>query len=88
MRVLIFKSATATGSLQRKMRAVGMTEDQLHVDHSECSLQGETFSRCRAKMILNSKIIVLSAEDASLIAMEYGLNPVVDEERSFDIYPE
>jgi hypothetical protein len=31
---------------------------------------------------------VLSAEDASLVAMEYGLNPVVDEERSFDIYPE
>lgn len=31
---------------------------------------------------------LLSAEDASLVAMEYGLSPVVDEEKSFDIYPE
>jgi hypothetical protein len=28
------------------------------------------------------------SEDASLVAMEFGFNPIVDEERSFDIYPE
>lgn len=31
---------------------------------------------------------LLNSEDAGLIAMEYGLTPVVDEEKSFDIYPE
>lgn len=31
---------------------------------------------------------LLSSEDASLIAMEYGLTPIVDVEKSFDIYPE
>lgn len=31
---------------------------------------------------------LLSAEDASLVAMEYNLTPIVDEEKSFDIYPD
>jgi hypothetical protein len=30
----------------------------------------------------------LMSEDASLVVMEFGMNPIVDEERSFDIYPE
>lgn len=30
----------------------------------------------------------LQSEDASLVVMEFGMNPIVDEERSFDIYPE
>lgn len=30
----------------------------------------------------------LTSEDASLVVMEFGYNPVVDEERSFDIHPE
>ncbi|TIC34510.1 initiation factor 2 [Wallemia mellicola] len=30
---------------------------------------------------------VLTAEDASLLAMECGLEPVVNEERAFDLYP-
>lgn len=32
-------------------------------------------------------ITVLTAEDASLLAMECGLEPVVNEERAFDLYP-
>lgn len=31
---------------------------------------------------------LLSSEDASLVAMEYNLTPIVDEEKSFDIYPD
>ena len=31
---------------------------------------------------------LLAAEDASLVAMEYNLTPVVDAEKSFDIYPD
>jgi hypothetical protein len=31
---------------------------------------------------------VMSSEEACNIALEYGFNPVVDDERSFDIYPE
>lgn len=31
---------------------------------------------------------LLSAEDASLVAMEYNLTPIVDAEKSFDIYPD
>jgi hypothetical protein len=31
---------------------------------------------------------VLSAEDASLIVAEFRLNPIIDNERGFDIYPE
>ena len=30
----------------------------------------------------------LMSEDASLVVMEFGMNPIVDEERSFDIYAE
>ncbi|KAH8079045.1 hypothetical protein HD553DRAFT_329996 [Filobasidium floriforme] len=30
----------------------------------------------------------LMSEDASLVVMEFGMNPIVDEERSFDIYPD
>ena len=30
---------------------------------------------------------VLTAEYASLIAMEFGRNPVVNDEAAFDIYP-
>jgi translation initiation factor IF-2 len=30
----------------------------------------------------------LMSEDASLVIMEFGMNPIVDEERSFDIYAE
>jgi translation initiation factor IF-2 len=33
-------------------------------------------------------VLVLTAEEACNIALEYGFNPVVDDERSFDIYPE
>lgn len=61
-----------------------MTEDQLHSDHCGCT----AFFRMPCKLIPWPSRAVLSAEDASLIAMEFGLNPVVDEERSFDIYPE
>lgn len=32
--------------------------------------------------------IVLSAEQACDIALEYGFNPVVDDEKSFDILPQ
>ncbi len=32
---LIPKAFVEIGSLQRKMRAVGMAEDQIHVDNSE-----------------------------------------------------
>lgn len=31
---------------------------------------------------------VLTSDDASLIALEFGFNPVVDEDAAFDIYPE
>jgi len=31
---------------------------------------------------------VLSAEEACDIALEYGFNPVVDDEAAFDIFPE
>jgi translation initiation factor IF-2 len=30
---------------------------------------------------------VLSSDDASLIALEFNRNPVVDDEAAFDIYP-
>lgn len=42
---------------------------------------GMTPEQCRSDYLL-------SAEDASLVAMEYGLSPIVDEEKSFDIYPD
>ncbi|KZT58984.1 hypothetical protein CALCODRAFT_218410 [Calocera cornea HHB12733] len=32
--------------------------------------------------------LLLSAEDASLVAVELGYNPVVDDEAAFDIYPD
>jgi hypothetical protein len=31
---------------------------------------------------------ILTADDASLLALEFGLNPVVDEDAAFDVYPE
>jgi translation initiation factor IF-2 len=31
---------------------------------------------------------VLTSEDACNIALEYGFNPLVDDEKSFDIVPE
>jgi len=31
---------------------------------------------------------VLASDDASLLALEFGLNPVIDDEASFDVYPE
>lgn len=31
--------------------------------------------------------LVLSADDASLIALELGLNPVVDERQALDLFP-
>ena len=31
---------------------------------------------------------VVTSDDASLIALEMGYDPVVDNEKAFDIYPE
>ncbi|CAE6497494.1 unnamed protein product [Rhizoctonia solani] len=31
---------------------------------------------------------ILTSDDASLLAMEFGFNPVIDEDAAFDIYPE
>ena len=31
---------------------------------------------------------ILTADDASLLALEFGLNPIVNEDAAFDIYPE
>nr|ASF90213.1 hypothetical protein SPAR04046 [Bartheletia paradoxa] len=31
---------------------------------------------------------ILTSDDASLLAMEFGLNPVVNDEAAFDVYPE
>ncbi|EJU05627.1 initiation factor 2 [Dacryopinax primogenitus] len=33
-------------------------------------------------------LLVLSSEDASLVAVELGFNPVIDDEAAFDIYPD
>ena len=35
----------------------------------------------------HNSISVLTAEYASLIAMEFGRNPIVNDEAAFDIYP-
>jgi translation initiation factor IF-2 len=35
----------------------------------------------------DNRIPVLSSDDASLIALELGRNPVVDDEAAFDLYP-
>lgn len=37
---------------------------------------------------LASLYVVLSADDASMIVEEMGLNPIIDVEKAFDIYPE
>ena len=44
------------------------------------NLIGRTQSSC-------SSVQVLTAEYASLIAMEFGRNPIVNDEAAFDIYP-
>ncbi|KAH7341532.1 hypothetical protein B0J17DRAFT_646974 [Rhizoctonia solani] len=31
---------------------------------------------------------ILTSDDASLLAMEFGFNPVIDEDAAFDVYPE
>jgi translation initiation factor IF-2 len=31
---------------------------------------------------------ILTSDDASLLALEFGYNPVVDEDAAFDVYPE
>lgn len=31
---------------------------------------------------------ILTADDASLLALEFGLNPIINEDAAFDIYPE
>jgi hypothetical protein len=36
---------------------------------------------------LTFKNIVLTSEYASLVAMEFNMNPVVNDEAAFDIYP-
>lgn len=35
----------------------------------------------------NGDCIVLNSEYASMLALEFGKNPVVDDEAAFDIYP-
>ena len=38
-------------------------------------------------LTIDGPLPVLSSEDASLLAMELGRNPIVDEEAAFDIHP-
>ena len=66
-------------TLQGCMRRNGM-EDISSYDHSACM----TLARCwRVSDI--SFMAVLSVDDASLLAMEFNRNPVIDDEAAFDI---
>lgn len=65
--------------LKRKMVQVGMQEESSY-DHS-MSIYSPP------KAVLNCISTVLTAEYASLIAMEFNRNPVVNDEAAFDIYP-
>lgn len=50
--------------MQRKMKNLGMTEEQRRPDY------------------------LLNADEASNVAIEFDLNPIVDADKGFDIYPE
>lgn len=73
---------TVTERLQRCMTKNGM-EDQSSYDH--CKRMAWICYLC----ILTSLVthIVLSADDASLLAMEFNKNPIINDEDSFDIFP-
>jgi translation initiation factor IF-2 len=73
---------TLTDNLQRKMAKLGMSEDQSRPDYSACRLHVPFYPQ------IADILTVLTSEEACNMAIEYDLNPVVDDERSFDIYPE
>lgn len=65
--------------LQRCMTRNGM-EEQSSYDHSKyCALVMATYA--------HMNVAVLSADDASLLVMEFNKNPVVSNEDAFDIFP-
>jgi hypothetical protein len=45
------------------------------------------YNRIGSAWFSHESILVLTAEYASLIAMEFGRNPIVNDEAAFDIYP-
>lgn len=47
-----------------------------------------TVSGRRVTMLVKRLCVVLTSEEAIDIALEYGFNPVVDDEKAFDILPE
>ena len=61
------------------MMRLGMEEDQRRPDYCELKISCQRI--CRSYTVLTS-------EDACNIALEYGFNPVVDDEKAFDIFPE
>lgn len=63
---------------------LGMSEDQRRADFCKHPHLQQQY-RC-TDMIAD--VPVLTAEEACNIALEYGFNPEVDDERSFDILPE
>ena len=68
------------GRLQRLMVDAGMEEESSY-DHGPwvyCIDWAQYLHQCT---------LVLTAEFASLIAMELGRNPIVNDEAAFDIYP-
>ena len=64
--------------LRRKMIRVGMEAEASH-DHSKYF--------CCWRTCLLTDYPVLTSEFASLLAMEFNRNPVVNDEAAFDIYP-
>jgi translation initiation factor IF-2 len=58
---------------------MGMEEEQRRSDYCEWQ------ECCDAVLVLTT---VLGSEQACDIALEYGFNPVVDDEKSFDILPQ
>ena len=58
------------------MQRMGMSEDQRRSD----------YRRSPARVLV--LISVLTSEEACDIALDYGLDPTVDDEQAFDILPE
>lgn len=69
--------------LQTSMMRLGLSEDQRRADFREYHVPRGLHVWC-----VFADLIVLTAEQACDIALEYGFNPTVDDERSFDILPE